>query len=74
MSLLAMFTTGLELPGFPRFLLMVPLCLSVAIIYKATRLDDVRQIPKAVLALWVTIVLGMVGVGVGMWVLFTFLV
>lgn len=68
---LALFTTGMELSRFPRFLLMLPLCLSVAVIYKSTRTDNMREVPTATAILWVTIVLGMVAVGVGLWVVFS---
>ncbi len=61
----------MELSRFPRFLLMLPLCLSVAVIYKSTRMDNMREVPTAAAILWVTIVLGMVAVGVGLWAVFS---
>jgi len=70
MSLLALFTTGIEVSGLPRFLLMLPLCLSVAVVYKATRLENLREVPLASLILWVTIVIGMCVVGGASWLLF----
>jgi hypothetical protein len=54
----------------PRILLMLPLCLSIAIVYKTLRLQDLRAMPRSTAILWVTIVLGMYGVGVGLWALF----
>jgi|CXWL01.1.fsa_nt_gi hypothetical protein len=66
-SLLAV---GAQLTGFTRFLLMLPLCLSVAIAYKVTRIDNLREALAAALILWVTIVIGMIAVGVGLWLLF----
>lgn len=66
-SLLA---AGVQLTGFSRFLLMLPLCLSVAVVYKVTRIDDLREALAAALILWVTIVIGMIAVGVGLWLLF----
>lgn len=66
-SLLA---AGAQLTGFSRFLLMLPLCMSVALVYKMTRIDDLRQALAAALILWVTIVVGMVAVGVGLWLVF----
>ncbi len=53
---------------------MLPLCLSIAAVYKTTRLEDVRAIPAAALVLWVTIVLGMCAVGLGLWALFSIMV
>jgi len=70
-SMLAMFTAGMDVSRFPRFLLMLPLCLSVAIIYKSTRLENMRDVPAAAAILWVTIVLGMVAVGLGLWAAFS---
>jgi hypothetical protein len=66
-SLLA---AGSQLTGFSRFLLMLPLCLSVALVYKVTRIDHLRAAIAAALILWVTIVIGMIAVGVGLWLLF----
>ena len=70
-AMLAFFTTGIDLTHFPRFVLMLPLCLSVALIYKSTRKENMREVPAAAAVLWVTIVIGMVAVGVGLWVLFS---
>lgn len=67
------FVTALELSGPQRLMLMWPLCLAVAIVYKATRCEDVRQIPKATVVLWGTIIMGMYAVGVGLWALFNLL-
>jgi len=70
-SVLAFLTTGMDLTRFPRFVLMLPLCLSVAVIYKSTRMENMRAVPAAAAVLWITIVLGMVAVGVGLWALFS---
>ncbi len=69
--LLALFTTSAELTGAQRLVLILPLCLSVAIIYKTTRLEDLREVPAAAAVLWVTIVLSMCAVGFGLWALFS---
>lgn len=71
MPILALFTTAAELSGSQRLLLMLPLCLSIAVVYKTTRCDDLREVVTSALVLWVTIVSGMAAVGVGLWVLFT---
>ena len=73
-TLVALFTTAIELTGPQRFLLMLPLCLSVAVVYKTMRMEDVRAIPAASLILWATIVLAMCAVGVGLWAVFSILV
>ncbi len=72
--LLALFTTSAQLTGAQRLLLMLPLCLSVAIIYKSTRLENMRDVPAAALVLWVTIVLSMCAVGIGLWALFAIMI
>ena len=65
--LAALFTTGVYVTGRQRLLLMLPLCLAVAIVYKTTRCEKLRDIPMATFILWITIVIGMYAVGVGLW-------
>ena len=72
--LASVFTTGISLPSGSRLLLMLPLCLSIAIVYKTTRLEDLRKVPVAALILCVTIVIGMCTVGIGFWALFMVMV
>lgn len=69
MVFLASFTSAMDLGGVQRFLLMLPLCLSIAVVYKAIRLPDDRSLIPATAALWATIVLGMCAVGLATWVL-----
>jgi len=64
------FLTPLPLSGFQHALLLLPLSLSISIVYKAVRCTNVRDIPKAALALWVTIVVGMYAVAIGLWLLY----
>jgi hypothetical protein len=71
---MAIFTTAIPLGGAQRLLLMLPLCLSVAVVYKTTRLQNLRELPVAVGLLWGTIVLGMCAVGAGLWLLFLLMV
>lgn len=68
--LAALFTTAIQLTGIPRLLFMLPLCLSIAVVYKTTRCEDLREMPLAALILWGTIVLGMFAVGVCLWIAF----
>ena len=72
-SMLAgLFTTAIELASRQqRLLLILPLCLSIAIVYKTTRCDKLREVPVAALVLWGTIVVGMYAVGVGLWLLYS---
>ncbi len=72
--LASVFTTAVQITGGQRFLLMLPLCLSVAVVYKTTRCGSLRDMPVSALVLWVTIVLGMYAVGFGLWVLYSVMV
>lgn len=65
-----MMVSGTQLTGLTRFLLMLPLCLSVAVVYKLTRIDHIREALAAAVVLWITIVFGMIAVGVGLWLVF----
>jgi hypothetical protein len=56
--------------GLKHAALLWPLSLSIALVYKTTRCETLREIPLATLALWITIILGMYAVGVGIWLLF----
>ena len=72
--LMTLFVTGMELTGTQRFLLMPPLCLCIAVVYKTTRCEHLRSVPAAATVLWVTIVLGMYAVGLALWALFMVMV
>lgn len=65
--LAALFVSGFQLSGTQHFLLMLPICLSIAVVYKATRCERLRDIPVASLILWVSIVAGMYSVGLCLW-------
>ena len=65
-----LFVTGIPLSGAQRFLLMLPLCLSIAVVYKATKCEQLRRVPQEALGLWVTIVVGMFAVGFALWAAF----
>ena len=73
-ALAGLFTTGVVLAGPQRFALMLPLCLSIAVVYKTTRCQHLRDVPAAALVLWVTIVAGMFAVGLGLWAVFEIMV
>lgn len=59
-----------ELSGRMRLLLLLPLCLAIAIVYKATRLERLEDLYRAVPPLWLTMVVGMYGIGVLLYVLY----
>ena len=71
--LVAWLTTPVQLSGMQRLLLLVPLCLSISIVYKTTRCARFGEVPLATLALSLTILGGMIGVGVFMWLAFVLL-
>lgn len=47
--------------------MLLPLCLSVAIIYKAVRIQNLRRFPWEVLALMGYMIVGLIGLGVVLW-------
>ena len=51
-------------------LLVLPLAMSISLVYKTTKCDNLREIVPATLALWITIIVGMYAVGVALWALF----
>lgn len=69
-----LFVSGVELTGTGKFLLMLPICLSIAIVYKTTRCERLRDVPAAALILWVSIVAGMYAVGLTLWAAYSIIV
>ncbi len=67
--MLLWFITPVPLAGWQQMLLLLPLCLALSVVYKATKLEDLREVPLASVITWVTIVAGMFAVGVGLYVL-----
>lgn len=72
-TLATLFSTAVDLTSWQRILLILPLCLAVAVVYKTTRCERVSQIPRAALGLWLTIVIGMYTVGAGLLLVFSLL-
>lgn len=70
LMLAATLLAAMDVTGIHRMLLSLPLCLSIAIVYKTTRCEDLRQVPRSSLVLFVTIVVTMYAIGVGLWLLF----
>lgn len=56
----------LVLNRWQQMLLLLPLCLAISVVYKTTKCATIREIPLASLISWVTIVIGMYAVGVGL--------
>lgn len=53
-----------------RLLMLLPLVLAIAIVHKTLKQPKISDLPLAVLALWATIVGAMVGLGVGLLLLY----
>lgn len=53
-----------------RFALLLPLAASVSVVYKTIRVDSMRTLPRAAVVLWITILAGMLAVGVGLLIVF----
>lgn len=67
--ILGLFSSPIMLSGMQRMLLILPLCLSISVVYKTIRCERLADMPVAALGLWATIILGMYAVGVGVWLL-----
>ena len=57
--LATLFLDPIPLSGIQRAALLLPICLSISVVYRTIKTPDLRDIPKTSLALWVTIVVGM---------------
>jgi hypothetical protein len=67
-SLIAqLFVSPIHITGSGKVALIVPLCLSISVVYKTTKLNDLRSLPLSALGLCATIVCGMYAVGAGLW-------
>ncbi len=65
--MLSWFITPVPLTGWQQLFLLLPLCLSVSVVYKTAKLENLREIPVASAITWVTIVMGMFAVGLGLY-------
>lgn len=69
-DLLAAFLTPVSLSRTQQMLLLLPLCLTISLVYKTTKCENVRQIPLATLGSFITIVVGMYAVGIALLVIY----
>ena len=67
------FIDPIPVVGWQKMALMLPLCLAISIVYKATKCAELREVPVAAMVLWVTIIVGMFAVGIGLFAAFTLL-
>lgn len=56
--------------GPSRLLMLLPLVLTVAVVHKTLKQPRLKDVPLEVLKLWLTIVGAMVGLGVGLLLLY----
>ena len=73
MTLLAFkpFIDPIPIVSWQKLAMVLPLCLAIAIVYKTTKCRELRDVPVASLVLWVTILVGMFAVGIGLLVAYT---
>lgn len=62
--LATLFVTPAPIAPGVRLLLLLPLAASVSVVYKTIRCNEVREIPLASVVLWITVVGGMLAVGI----------
>ena len=58
-ALATLFLDPIPLSGIQRAALLLPICLSISVVYRTIKTPNLRDIPRTSLALWVTIVVGM---------------
>lgn len=56
--------------GRGRLLMLLPLALAISVVHKTLKQERLADLPLAIAALWVTIVLGMLAVGVGLMLIY----
>ncbi len=69
-ALATLFLDPIPLTGFQRAALLLPICLSISVVYRTIKTPNLRDIPKTSLALWVTIVVGMWVVALTLYVVY----
>ncbi len=67
------FVTPMTITGIGRLLMLLPLAAAISIVYKAIHCERIRDIPRASLILWLTIVATMAAIGVILLLLFRLL-
>lgn len=70
MALLAFLTSPMTLSSTQHLALLGPLCLAISLVYKTIRCEHLRQVPIAAVVQCITIIAGMLGVGVAVWLLY----
>ena len=69
-ALATLFLDPIPLSGLQRAALLLPICLSISVVYRTIKTPNLRDIPKTSLALWITIVVGMWVVALTLYVVY----
>ncbi len=69
-ALATLFLDPIPLSGIHRAALLLPICLSISVVYRTIKTPNLRDILRTSLTLWVTIVVGMWVVAFTLWVVY----
>ena len=69
-SMLTILAAVATFGGIGRLLMLLQLALAISIVHKTLKLERLSELPLAAVVLWVTIVVAMLGVGVGLLVIY----
>jgi hypothetical protein len=58
-----LFVDPMSLSRLQQMILLLPLCLTISIVYKTTKVESLRDLPLVVLVNWLTVIVGMYAVG-----------
>ena len=67
-----LFLNPVVLPFNSLLWMLLPLCFGVAVIYKTIRIDDLRRLPKEILALSAYMLFGLTALGAGLWLILSY--
>ncbi len=70
-ELAALFLDPIPLSGLQRAALLLPICLSISVVYRTIKTPNLRDILRTSLLLWLTIVVGLWAVALTLWVLYS---
>ncbi len=70
-ELATLFLDPIPLSGLQRAALLLPICLSISVVYRTIKTPDLRDILRTSLMLWLTIVVGLWTVALTLWVLYS---
>ena len=68
----ALFRNPVTLSFYSQIWLMLPLCASVAVVYKAVRTQDLRRLPLEILGAFLYILAGLGALGAALWLILAY--